>query len=73
MQYYGQEKLDPGGFDFVNEMQFLVPVCTVFKQHLFLPLTFVRQWSHIDALITWLTINGNSCCLRLNSPPTVGT
>ena len=33
----------------------------------------VRQWAHIDALITWLTINGNSCCLRLNSPPTVGT
>ena len=33
----------------------------------------VRQWAHIDALITWLTVNGNSCCLRLNYPPTVGT
>ena len=33
----------------------------------------VRQWAHIDALITWLTINGNSCRLRINYPPTVGT
>ena len=33
----------------------------------------VIQSAHIDALITWLTINGNSCCLRINSPQTVGT
>ena len=33
----------------------------------------VRQWAHIYALKTWLTINGNSCCLQLNSPSTLGT
>ena len=33
----------------------------------------VSHWAHIYALITWLTINGNSCCLRLNSPSMVGT
>ena len=33
----------------------------------------VRQWAHIDVFITWLMIKGNSCCLRLNSPPKVGT
>ena len=34
----------------------------------------VSQWSHIDALIMWLTINDNlRCCLRLISPPEVGT
>ena len=33
----------------------------------------VSQWAHIDALITWLTINDiRRCCLRLISPPAVG-
>ena len=34
----------------------------------------VSQWAYIYALITWLTINGICrCCLRLISPPAVGT
>ena len=34
----------------------------------------VSHWAHIDALITWLTINGiRICCLQIISPPAGGT